>query len=355
MRLSFILSSLWLSGGVNAVIEYANRLALRGHHVSLVVPGGTIEANIQAQIAPAVALIESKAKLTSARSPFRLLQVLVSMSQAIPRGDVIVATHTPTVLPALLASLLGRKGQRVWLYMDYEEMFANRPIEKFLLKNAPMWFMQIVVISEAGRQEVWANTRVKATVVSLGLNQPELLFGPPGRLDTKIKRILYVGDARPRKGMNDFLAAAKIVYEQLPELRLSIVSKKPCEIKTEIPFDFYEYPSRRELGELYRNSDLFVSTSWAEGLGYPPLEAMACGTPVVLTNSRGVLDYAKPDENCLMVPPHQPEAMAQAMLRVLVDEKLSARFRLNGPETAKAFNWAAATDRFETILTSLIY
>jgi glycosyltransferase involved in cell wall biosynthesis len=355
MRISFVLSSLELSGGVNVVVEYANRLALRGHQVSLLIPGGTIDHRIQAHIIPKVTLIESKAKLSSTRSPFQLLQITVSMTRMVSRGDVVVATHTPTVVPALLASLFGRKGHRVWLYMDYKEMFADRPIEKFLLKHAPKWFEQVVVISKACRHEMCENAQVESIVVGLGLNQPELLTVKSGRLASKIKRVLYIGDSRPRKGLNDFLAAAKLVYQQIPELRLSIVSKGSCEIKTEVPFDFLESPSRQELGELYRNSNLFVSASWAEGFGLPPLEAMACGTPVVLTNSRGVLDYARPNENCLMVPPRNPGALAEAMLRVLIDEELSDRLRANGPITARTFNWVSAVDRFETALMRLVH
>lgn len=50
-------------------------------------------------------------------------------------------------------------------------------------------------------------------------------------------------------------------------------------------------------------SHIFISTSWWEGFGLPPLEAMACGCAVILSNSGGVNEYAQLDDNCLMFDP----------------------------------------------------
>ncbi|RME48818.1 MAG: glycosyltransferase family 1 protein [Caldilineae bacterium] len=242
----------------------------------------------------------------------------------------------------------------MWLYMDYEEMFRGRPIELWLLKHAPPWFAHVVAISEAGRRDVRRNTGVQASVVHLGLFHPGELVARRSPLPPSPRRVMYVGDSRPRKGLQDFLAAAEQVFRQMPDVKLVIVSKEKCRIETSVPFEFHHFPSRRVLGELYRRSHLFVSASWAEGLGYPPLEAMACGTPVVLTNSRGVLDFARPGENCLMVPPRRPDALAEAMLRLLADPALAERFAAAGLQTAQRFNWRTSVEKMEAILQSVV-
>jgi hypothetical protein len=54
VRISFILSSLWLSGGVRVVVEYANRLTGRGHQVTLVAPGGTLDPDMLSELVPEV-------------------------------------------------------------------------------------------------------------------------------------------------------------------------------------------------------------------------------------------------------------------------------------------------------------
>jgi glycosyltransferase involved in cell wall biosynthesis len=81
---------------------------------------------------------------------------------------------------------------------------------------------------------------------------------------------------------------------------------------------------------------------------------MACGAPVVLTDSRGVREYARPGENCLLVPIRQPEALAAAILRVLDDQVLRDRLRLEGPSTAARFDWQTAGDRFEAALVRVV-
>jgi glycosyltransferase involved in cell wall biosynthesis len=125
------------------------------------------------------------------------------------------------------------------------------------------------------------------------------------------------------------------------------VSKQQYEIESVAPLEFLYRPTRAQLAKHYATCDLFVSASWRESFGLPPLEAMACGAPVVLTDSGGVREYARHQENCVMVPPRNPRALAGAMRRVLIDDELSDRLRRNGPPTAARFTWARAVDRFE--------
>ena len=91
-----------------------------------------------------------------------------------------------------------------------------------------------------------------------------------------------------------------------------------------------------------------------EGFGLPPLEAMACGAPVVLTDSGGVRDYARHEDNCLLVPPRDPQALAAAMLRILTDPVLADCLRRAGPPTTARFTWEAAVDRFEAALRDVV-
>jgi glycosyltransferase involved in cell wall biosynthesis len=183
------------------------------------------------------------------------------------------------------------------------------------------------------------------------LFQPKLLASSQSEDCATVPRsILYLGDMRSRKGWYDFFTAVEIVHQQIPNIELWLVSKEPCQIDTRVPFQFIHRPSRAKLAELYATCDLFVSASWWESFGLPPLEAMACGAPVVLTNSGGVLEYARHEENCLLVPPRAPEAIAEAIHKVLIDKELATRLSKNGPLTAKRFTWDEAVNRFEACL-----
>jgi glycosyltransferase involved in cell wall biosynthesis len=237
-------------------------------------------------------------------------------------------------------------------------MFLDRPVIDWLLRHALRWHDCAWVVSEYSRNELLEYTPGKVTNIGEGISHAEYFHPLPEAERRKTashqKRILFLGDTRPRKGMPDFLEAVDIVARQMPDIMLWIVSKEECTIDSQLNHQFFYRPARDKLANLYATCDVFVSASWWESFGLPPLEAMACGAPVVLTDSRGVKEFAVPGENCIMTPPKDPQALADGILQVLNDPDLSNQLRHNGPITASKFSWAAAVDRFETALQALL-
>ncbi len=356
MKISFILSSLWLSGGVQVIIEYANRLTARGHQVTLVAPCDAIDARMSDALQPGVVLRRSGVPRGHSRYSLRTANLAWSLARTVPQSDVIISTHTPTTVAGFLAGHILRRGKLAWLFADYHEMFVDRPIELWLMRNALRWHNLAMTLSEYSRQELDSYAPGRTCVVGLGLCDPKGLDA--ARLNARDvahdpKTILYLGDGRPRKGLADFMAATRLVYQSAREIQLLIVSKEPLEIESDVPCEFILNPGRVELARLYATCGVFVSASWREGFGLPPLEAMACGAPVVLTDSGGVREYARHSENCLMVPPRAPEALAEAILCVLSRPELTKQLREAGPRTAAEFTWDTAVDRMEQVLVHL--
>jgi glycosyltransferase involved in cell wall biosynthesis len=356
MRISFISSSLWLSGGVRVVVEYANRLTARGHRVTLVTPGGTLDPDMLNELVSAVVVRQSRVARRPRLNIMQMVRLTWSLAQAVPPSDVVISTHTPTTVASLLAGRLLRRGRLVWLFQDYWEMFIGRPLEDWLMRHALGWHERALVVSNYTRQELVSYSPGDVVVVGEGLSDPELFHPLPPEArhsDGDGRTIFFLGDTRPRKGLSDFLQAADLVYERLRDIRLLVASKEDCPIESRVPFEFVHRPARAELARLYATCDLFVSASWREGFGLPPLEAMACGVPVVLTDSGGVREYANSGENCLLVPIREPAALAEAMYRVLSDSSLARRLAANGPPTAATFTWNRAVDRFEAAIADL--
>ena len=351
MRIAFVVSSLRLSGGVRVIVEYANRLAWRGHMISIVTPGGMVDEIIAGELDPQVTVLETVRGWSDTRYDLGKVLLAWQLARAVPDSDVVMATHTPTTVPTWLAGRILGKGHLAWLYLDYKEMFRGRWVEERLLMFAPHWFDRILVASQTCRQEILDLAGVESVMIGIGLSS---MFCPRQvERDDNARMVLFVGDTRPRKGLRDFLRAASLVYQKEPKLKLAIVSKDACHIQSEVPFTCYRRPSDEELAGLYASCDVFVSASWYEGFGLPPLEAMACGAPVVLTDSRGVREFAVNGVNCLMVPIQDPDSLANAILRILTDEELATRIAANGLQTALRYSWDDAVDRFERALSSV--
>lgn len=356
MKVSFVTSDLKLSGGIMVVAEYASRLAARGHQVCVVTSAGEASSVI-AFLLSGVEIRKTEISLERVlKNRWGQLRFCWQLAQKVPSSDWVIATHTPTTIPTLLAtSWFGRKGSPAWLYADFREMFDARSMERWLLTVAPRFFTRRLVLSVDSQEEIWKNCKKKSMVVGLGLsNLADFNSAISKEVNQAPGKIMIISDKRPRKGLADFLSAMDRVGRKISDLQLIIVSKEPLEVISRLPYQLFINPPRSRLIKLLREASLFVSASWKEGFGLPPLEAMASGTPVVLTDSGGVRDYAQNEVNCLLVPPKSPEKLAEAVIRLLNDSRLAEKFSRAGLETVKTFSWEKATDRFEQALSGPI-
>ena len=166
------------------------------------------------------------------------------------------------------------------------------------------------------------------------------------------KQVLVLGQIQKYKGLDDLIAALHLLNRSYKEFELLIMSPDRVDIKDNLPFkvQIIHPEDDAAIAKAYCRADVFVSPSWYEGFANPPLEAMACGTPVVLTDSGGVREYAVHGYNCLMSAPRQPERLAENIKLVLQDKDVALRLAHNGIETAKAFTWKKSIDELEGVI-----
>jgi glycosyltransferase involved in cell wall biosynthesis len=101
-----------------------------------------------------------------------------------------------------------------------------------------------------------------------------------------------------------------------------------------------DFIAHRDLPVVYRLAEAFVFPSLYEGFGVPPLEAMACGTPVISSNAASLREVVA--DAALVVDPTRADEIAQAMLRIISDEPLRAELREKGLVNVKRFDWRLA-------------
>jgi glycosyltransferase involved in cell wall biosynthesis len=112
------------------------------------------------------------------------------------------------------------------------------------------------------------------------------------------------------------------------------------------------YIPHEDLSLFYTSSDLFVYPSLYEGFGLPPLEAMACGTPVVVSKTSSLPEVVGSD--ALLVDPDDERELSVAIARVLTDTNLRARLRKGGLIRASTFSWRESADNVFGIVKAVV-
>jgi len=159
--------------------------------------------------------------------------------------------------------------------------------------------------------------------------------------------ILYVGTLEPRKNIPSLVKAFYKLKKKNLRYKLVITGKKGWKYKEifetidklnlQNDVVFTGYVADEDLPALYNAADMFVYPSIYEGFGLPPLEAMACGTPVITSNTSSLPEVV--GDAGIMVDPYDVDGLADAMHEVLTDEGLRANMIKKGLERAEMFSW----------------
>ncbi len=163
--------------------------------------------------------------------------------------------------------------------------------------------------------------------------------------------ILYVGTIQPRKNLLSLIEAYDLLRREQPELpKLVIVGRKGwlyerlfariSELGLSGDVVFTGFVPDEELPFIYDGAALFAYVSLLEGFGRPPLEAMACGVPVITSDTTAIPEVV--GEAGITVPPTDVAAIAAAMKRILSDPVLAAGLREAGRKRAALFSWETA-------------
>jgi glycogen(starch) synthase len=169
-------------------------------------------------------------------------------------------------------------------------------------------------------------------------------------------RLLCVGRVEPRKG---FASAVEALAELPPEATLRIVGPDDGSHAAELLSladrlgvggrVWIGAKPRHELRAVYAEADAFLFTSaWQEPFGLTPVEAMACGTPVVAAATGGSAEYLTDGGNCLAVPAGDPSALAAATLRLARSPDVRAHLTDSGRSTALELSVDTLADVMES-------
>ena len=354
MKINYTMYGTGLTGGVRVLLEIANGLVERGHDVTLTTLGSKedhawfpLKAEVIYQNIPQFvkAFRYGSAKYLKGdwfnSSPTLELRKLANATPG--DVDINVATYCFTAYSVFSSG----SGIPFYHMQHYEPLFFD---DVFMSKLAETtYYLPINKIANS----IWLKNlmrdkfRIDLPVVNPAIDH-ELFFPRDFERDTENLRVVAFGKQTRWKGFPELLEAMKIVMGKVKNIEFIVYGGNRPNYPSSVPYTFLQSPSDEQLATLYSSADVVVTSSWYESFPLPPIEAMACGAPVV-TTQYGTEDYAFAEQNALVVPPKDPSSLANAIERLLIDEHLREQFKREGPKIAKTFTWDKTIDQVETV------
>jgi glycosyltransferase involved in cell wall biosynthesis/ubiquinone/menaquinone biosynthesis C-methylase UbiE len=224
--------------------------------------------------------------------------------------------------------------------------------------NAALYADRIIAVSMRTKQDLMDYFAIPEERIRVIHEAPRKVYSPERNVEVirgALERlgifhnfILFVGSLEPRKNLKTLLQAyARYVKQHAGQEWLVVaggkgwlnddLSQVAAELGIAERVKFLGYVQEIDLRVLYSAAKLFVYPSIYEGFGLPPLEAMACGAPVITSNTSALPEVV--GDAALLIDPHNSDELCQAMQRVLCDGDLRLRMRREGLTRAKLFSW----------------
>jgi glycosyltransferase involved in cell wall biosynthesis len=346
MKITFLTPHVEISGGVKIIFQYAERLAKRGHEVTIVCPRSSLITGraLGLPIIHPSRLIANLINYKPSWIPFRgrIRYVKSFEERHIPESDATVATAWQTA--PYVNSYSRNKGEKFYLIQHYESLFHG---EKAHVDRTLQYPITKIVVSS------W----LKEVLQQFG-TQSELIINPidfnvfyptRGACNNNGIRICMLHHLYEWKGVKDGVEAFELAQKEYPDICLVMFGSKVKRVNIDCEYHFK--PTDEELRRIYNSCDIFLCPSWVEGFGLTSAEALACKRSLVSTDNGGNRDYAIHEKTALLSPPKDPCRLAENLVRMIFDRELSNNLAHAGFERVRRFTWDDATDKMEAILS----
>ncbi|MEM9417718.1 MAG: glycosyltransferase family 4 protein [Planctomycetota bacterium] len=353
MRINFVLPEATRAGGVRVVAIYAQRLAERGHEVTVVSMPRRLPWGLRLRRG-----LKGRGFSSVWNHPETYFDDLHNVKHHIieqprpivdadlPDADVTIATWWKTA--NWVNDLSPSKGAKAY-FIQHDERHVHGTPEGVI----PTWKLPLHKILVAQ----WLDPVLRAEGVTDALDvvpnavDAEMFHAPPRSKQAKPTVGLMYSDSH-FKGADVSLAAYEKARQQLPELELVAFGKDHPYHDMPLPEGarYEQDPTQDTIREVYSACDAWLFASRCEGFGLPILEAMACRTPVIATPA-GAAPELVGQGGGVMVDMEDIDGMAQAILDITRQD--NAVWRAMSDQayaTATQYTWDHATDAFERSL-----
>ena len=234
---------------------------------------------------------------------------------------------------------------------------------KYILPSILRKAKRVVAISEHARRDIVRHFGVPPERVAVVYGGIEQFYfstngAQPPNLSLPENFFLFVGTFSPRKNLRTIIRAFAQIHKEIPH-RLVVVARRDRKFAPEVlllaqklgildKITILSNLSSQELLFVYRRASALLLLSEYEGFGYPPLEAMAVGTPAIVSEGTAVSEVV--GDAALTVLLDDIPAVSDAMRKMALDKGLRSSYIQLGLHHSRQFNWGSSAARMRAVL-----
>lgn len=306
-----------------------------------------------------------------------------------PKIDRLLGGVNVFFMPNLTFAAVSQKTKLIITLHDlsferYPEMFSwKRRLWHYLVEPRKLCRRaeKIMAVSESTKNDLASLYKIAPEKINVIYNGLADKFRVIDRNDKRLivvkekyqlpyRFILYLGTIEPRKNISSLIRAFNQLKTQaqaennaeLSKYKLVLAGQDGWLMK-DIWREIDASPYRADILQInfvaevdkeyfYNLSSLFVYPSFFEGFGFPPLEAMRCGVPVITANCSSLPEVV--NGGGIMIDPHRPSEIAVAMQEILTNQDLRDKLIQKGLEQSQKFDWHKSAKKFEQLLKQVL-
>lgn len=345
---------------IRALFEYLKK---RGHHVRLITGKWNTELT-----EPNIIQVKLIKKQFFWALHFILKVVKFLLTH---KFDIIHGNGPKGTLPIIL-SYHTRFISTIHDLGPFEATFSKIPLEKLLIRFVALKAKCITTVSDFVKREFkYFIPKINKNKIHNLYNGIEDKFKPYPKEAQKIKEklniegpvLLYIGRITSYKGIEDIITAYKIAKKEISNLNLVIggnpdfsMQKKYLKWKAKYKeIYFIGFVPENEIPYYYSMGDIFITYSYvSEGFGLTPIEAIACGTPVICSSIAAYKEILQ--DNAIFVSPKNPSLLAREIIKLIEDEDKKSAIVKKAQQFIKRYSWDSVGKKLEEVYEKfLIY
>ena len=320
LEITYIMVWTKVCGGSKIILEYANRLAKKGHKINIVTYDEYPD------------WYELSDKINFVKVPEN-----EDIEKYIPNSDVVVPTSWKCIRKAIKAN----KGPVAFFEQGGLHLFEIDRLSEIKRKvvydrmQLPPFIYTVSKYSAEKIEEIYG----KSSSIIYNALESKIFYPREKERNEKETSITIVGSEDFKfKNVGEVLEVIRELKEKY-QIKLNWITQTEPKINIEEGKNAIVNPEQKIIGDVLRNTDIYICNSEYESFGLPTLEAMTCGATVITTDTGGMRDFVIDRENALVIKHHNKEDMKEKIEMLINDKNLMHNIAQKGIITASKFNW----------------